>query len=176
MNAAVLPDLLGQAEVYAELKQLARRQLWRQPAGATLNTTALVHEACLKLAAPGSQSPRERSHWLNLAALAMRQVICDHARRRLHRQQFVTPLDDQALAAVPEPDTAIAEARRLLAIDALLTELAKTAPRRAYVLSARFFAGLSENETAAAAGLSLRTVQREWQLARAWLRARLTTC
>lgn len=173
-RSSALPDLLGQSEVYAELKRLARRQLLRQSAGATLNTTALVHEACLKLAGPRKQDPTERAHWINLAVCAMRQVICDHARRRVHPQASLHCLDADALPPLPAPDQhALDEAKRLLQIDTLLTELSVSQPRRAYVLNARFFGGLSDQETAEAAGMSVRTVQREWQLVKAWLRRRL---
>lgn len=172
--SAAVPELLGQSDVYAELKRLARRQLHRQQQGATLNTTALVHEACLKLAGPRRSDPAEQAHWLNLAVRAMRQVLCDHARKRLLRQSHVDPAGADLIGELPDPEQqALAESRRLLKIDALLTELAEAHPRRAYVLDARFFGGLSDQETALAAGLSLRTVQREWQLAKEWLKRRL---
>lgn len=171
-----LANLLGQQQVYAELKRLAHRQLARQPPGASLSTTALTHEACIKLAHSQGQSPGERAHWLNLAAVAMRQVICDHARQRLRRQALVESMDMADLTKLGIPhaeEQTLHEAKRLLAIDEALEELAIMHPRRAYVVSARFFGGLSELETAQAGGLSARTVQREWQVARDWLRRKL---
>lgn len=169
-----LPELLGESGIYREMKRLARRQLMRQSSGATLNTTALVHEACLKLAGPRQQDPEEQAHWLNLAVMAMRQVLCDHARRRVHRQATLQAMSPEAMAQLPAPEqSALEEASRLLRIDALVSELRSTQPRRADVLTARFFGGLSEVETATATGLSLRTVQREWQLAKEWLRGKL---
>lgn len=175
MNATVhAGEAFASSEVYAELKRLARRQLARRPAGPTLCTTALVHEACLKLADAGDDLARARAHWLNLAALAMRQVLCDHARARLRRHGLVEAMTPEQLAALPACDQAARrEAERLLAIDALLDELARHWPRRAFIASARYYAGLSDAETAAAGGLSLRTVQREWALARSWLKRRL---
>lgn len=169
-----VPEFLGDASVYADLKKLARRQLLRRPAGSTLDTTALVHEACIKLAAPNPDLPTDPAHRMNLAAQAMRQVLCDHARRRLVRLNAIESMDPADLAEIPveTPDT-LADARRLLAIDALLTTLAKHQPERAYVFSARFFAGLSAQEVADASGMCLRTVQREWQVGKEWIRERL---
>lgn len=177
MNETVAAaQMFASGEVYAELKRLARRQLARRPAGPTLCTTALVHEACLKLADADGQRglARVRAHWLNLAALAMRQVLCDHARARLRRHGVLEAMTPAQLAELPVGDQAACrEAERLLAIDTLLAELARRWPRRAFIASARYYAGLSDAETAAAGNLSLRTVQREWALTRDWLRQRL---
>lgn len=167
-------EVFADGEVYGELKRLARRQLARRPAGDTLCTTALVHEACLKLSDADGEPLRARAHWLNLAAMAMRQVLCDHARARLRRHRVLESMPPDQLAALAVADqTACRQAERLLAIDALLVELAERWPQRAFIASARYYAGLSEAETAAAGALPLRTVQREWARTREWLKLRL---
>jgi RNA polymerase sigma factor (TIGR02999 family) len=115
-------------------------------------------------------SYRDRAHFYAVCALAMRQIIVDYARRRRRRKrggdQVVVALDDAI-------DPAVREADRLIEIDTALQKLAQHDPRLARVVECRFFAGLSEEETAEALGVSLRTAQREWFKARAWLRAEL---
>jgi RNA polymerase sigma factor (TIGR02999 family) len=156
--------------VYDELRLLARRQLageWRQQ---TLDTSALVHEAYLKLVDETVVPLKSRAYFFGAAARAMRQVLIDAARRRNRgkRGGGLAPesLDDAVLAV----DGFAAE---MLDLDAALSELARDFPRQASVVECRFFGGLSAEETAAALDLSQRTVKRDFALARAWLFRRL---
>lgn len=157
-----LVDLL-----YDELRQMAHRQLAKESAGHTLQTTALVHEAWFRLADGADVGRRGRAYFFAAAARAMRQVLVDHARRRraVKRGQGAAPvaLDDVQLAAV---DSFAAE---LIDLDNALQRLAKLEPRHAQVVECRYFGGLSVEETAEALGVSPRTVKADWALARAWL-------
>jgi len=156
--------------VYDDLRRVARRQLRRLRIGDTLDTTGLVHEAYLRLVDQTRATWQDRGHFLAVSAVAMRQILIDHARERTRLKrggdQVRAPLDD-AMATVT------ADAERLLDIDRALDRLAESAPRLARVVECRFFGGLTDEETAEALGLSLRTAQREWLKARAWLRQAL---
>jgi RNA polymerase sigma factor (TIGR02999 family) len=158
----VLVDLL-----YGELREMAHRQLAREPAGHTLQTTALVHEAWVRLAAGSEVGRRGRTYFFAAAARAMRQVLVDHARRRgagkRGHGEAAVALDDVQIAAV---DSFAAE---LIDLDVALEKLAKLEPRHARVVECRYFGGLSVEETAEALGVSPRTVKSDWALARAWL-------
>ncbi|MDT0630933.1 sigma-70 family RNA polymerase sigma factor [Rubrivirga sp. S365] len=154
--------------VYEELRALARA-VRRGPSCETVNTTALVHEAYLRLAGGGGSSDFEgRSHFLAVAAKAMRHVLVDHARRQgaqkrgggLARVELSETLADGGGAA---PDA------HVLALDRSLDQLAALDSRKARVVECRFFGEMSVDETAAALGVSAATVQRDWRLARAWL-------
>ncbi len=149
---------------YADLKRLARRERARAGAGGTLHTTALVHEAYLKLRE--TRSWNDESHFFRAAALAMRHALINHAeaRRAAKRGGGVPHLSlDQAL------EIGVASDEALLALDEALHRLARQSARLAQVVECRFFAGFDESETARALGLSGRTVRRDWTLARAWL-------
>ena len=149
---------------YADLKRLARRERVRVGAGGTLHTTALVHEAYLKLR--GTRSWNDEAHFLRAAALAMRHALVNHAeaRRAAKRGGGIPHLSlDAAL------DVGTASDETLLALDEALQRLARQSARLAQVVECRFFAGFDERETARALGLSERTVRRDWTLARAWL-------
>ena len=156
--------------VYDDLRRIARGQLRRRRPGDTLNTTGLVHEAYVRLVDQTRASWRDRGHFFAVSAIAMRQIVVDHARRRMRAKRggdrVTVPLDD-----VQEP--AAREAGRILEIDEALEKLAKVDRRLVQVVECRYFAGLTEEETAAALGVSVRTAQREWFKARAWLRAEL---
>jgi RNA polymerase sigma factor (TIGR02999 family) len=149
---------------YQDIRRLARRERRRVSAGVTLQTTALVHEAYLKL--HGSPEFNDREHFLRAAALAMRHVLVSHARERLaaKRGGGETPvsLDDA-------PDVAVDDDAVLLEINEALERLTQINPRLAYVVECRFFAGFDDAETAIALGLTDRTVRRDWIKARAWL-------
>ncbi len=152
--------------VYDELKRLARlRRLGSR--NQTLNTTGLVHEVYLKLASGAGVLGEDRAHFLNLAARAMRQVLVDHARKRMRdkRGGGVRPVTFE-----PERFGVEREAETLLTLDRALDRLGRENPRRARVFECRYFAGLSTAETAEAVGASVRTVERDWQSARHWLR------
>jgi len=156
--------------VYDDLRRVARGQLRRRRPGDTLNTTGLVHEAYERLADQSGLTLRDRGHFFAVSAIAMRQIVVDHARRRgrLKRggDKFMVPLDEA-------PDPVAADASRVLVIDEALQQLSRLNERLARVVECRYFGGLSEEETAAALGISVRTTQREWFKARAWLRAEL---
>ncbi len=151
--------------VYAELHKLARRQLQATPVQATLSTTALVHEAYLKLSGDARWSTRDRSHFFALAARAMRHILIDHARRRTRHKrggaEAPLSLDD---AQVPVHD----RAEELLALDEALERLAAMDPELARLVEWRFFAGLSVEEIAGILEVSDRTVKRQWRTARAF--------
>lgn len=148
--------------LYEELRRLARTV--RGGGHHTLNTTSLVHEAYLKLV-PGSVIPvRDRIHFFRIAARAMRQVLIDAARRRRTREQGKQQLFLEADASVPDLVSA-----ELLDLEEALNELEELSPRQAQVVECRYFAGLSQEETAVALGVSVPTVKRDWRVARAWL-------
>ena len=152
--------------IYADLKRIAAAELRRNP-GATLNTTALVHEAYAKLAAHHEGALASRSHYFSLAARAMRQILVDQARRRLAEKrgggEAHTDLDGaHALAD--------SRAEELLQIDDALEKLAARDERAAKVVEWHFFAGLTFQEIADELGRHERTVRHDWELARAWLR------
>jgi RNA polymerase sigma factor (TIGR02999 family) len=171
LNAMANGDLNAASQVlplvYTELRQLAAQRLAHQQPGQTLQPTALVHEAYLRLVGDG-QEPRwnGRGHFLAAAAEAMRHILVDNARRKRRakhgggRQRV--PLDD----AVPAPP---ASADDLLALDEALTRLAAEDPEAARVVQLRYFAGLSVEEAAEALGMSRAAAYRHWTFARAWL-------
>jgi RNA polymerase sigma-70 factor, ECF subfamily len=152
--------------VYEELRRIAQRQLRNEACGYTLNTTALVHEAYLKLAAGSFQSFADRAHFFAVAARAMRQIVIDHARR--HR----TEKRGGAWKRIPLETAEIAveeRAEMLLALDEALTRLASLDERLGQVVECRFFGGMTEEETAVALDVTDRTVRRDWTKARLWL-------
>jgi len=157
--------------VYDELRAAARRALAREQVGHTLHATELVHEAFFKLVgsevpADGSEDWRDRAHFLAIAARAMRQVLVEHARRRLADKRGGGAVH-VTLGAADSAHVAGDEA--LVALDEALDRLGVAKPRLRALVEHRFFAGMSERETAVALGISERTAQREWALARAWL-------
>jgi RNA polymerase sigma factor (TIGR02999 family) len=160
------PQPVTSAAVYEVLHDLAHRQL-RRSSSATLNTTALVHEAWIKLARGAGDAFENRSHFLAVAAMAMRQVIVDYGRRRQAQRRGggSTPLTGSALSRVGVD----ANVDELLAIDAALDKLATLDERLARVVEFRLFAGLEEEEIAQALGVHVRTVRRDWRKARAFL-------
>lgn len=157
--------------VYDELRRIARRHLRRGPRGATLDTTGLVHEAYLKLAAHQGLRLEDRRHLLAVAARAMRQVVIGRARARSAEKrgggQAAAPLEEGAVASTaPSPEW-------LVSLDRALERLRERDEVLARIVECRYFAGFSEEETAEAVGVSLRSVQRGWMRARAWLSVEL---
>lgn len=156
--------------VYDELRRMARRHLRRGPRGPTLDTNALVHEAYLKLAASPGLRLNDRGHLMAVTARAMRQVIISRARARLADKrgagEAVLPLEEEKAGTAPAPEW-------LLDLDRALDRLRERDEQLARVFECRYFAGLGEEETAEALGVSLRTAQRGWMRARAWLRSEL---
>ena len=157
--------------VYEQLKRIARRQLRVEPVGHTLSTTALVHEAYLKLVNQTRVEWQDRGHFFAVASGAMRRILVDYARR--YRAARRGGGDDGApVRPISLDNTEIPAAERadaLVALDEALERLGRLDERQARVVECRFFGGLSEAETAAALGISQRTVAREWVTARGWL-------
>jgi RNA polymerase sigma factor (TIGR02999 family) len=163
-DGAAVPQLFE--AVYGELKQLARRQLASGPQP-TLDTTGLVHEAYLKLTRPQQLMLRDRAHFFATAAKAMRQIVIDHARRRLAEKRggpaaIITQLDEGHAANEVDPDT-------LVRLDQAMHSLQTLEPRLAELVELRFFAGLSVEQVAELRDVTPRTVIRDWRRARAWL-------
>lgn len=152
--------------VYEELRALARARLRHERPDHTLQATALVHEAYLRLLGDEAPPWSDRAHFFHAAAEAMRRILIDHARRRgrIKRggDRVRVSLDDAGLGTEPDLD-------RLVALDEAIRRLDEQDPRAGDVVRLRFFAGLSIGETAKALGLSERTIKREWAFARAWL-------
>lgn len=151
--------------VYAELRRIASRRLRAERDDHTLQPTALVNEAWLRLMQLHSLELQNRVHFFALAAQAMRRVLVDHARRRRAARRGIDvdhlPLEDDLPSPMP-PD-------RLIALDEALDRLAALEPRHARVVELRYFGGLSVDEVAAMLGVSSGTVKRDWQTARAYL-------
>jgi RNA polymerase sigma factor (TIGR02999 family) len=164
MLAGMADDLLP--VVYAELRRLAARQLAGEPAGQTLQPTALVHEAYLRLAS----APPDRGAFLAAAATAMRRILIDRARARKAAKRG----GGRGRADI-DPDQVAAPERseQLLALDEALTRLAAEDPRKARLVELRYFVGLTLDESAAALGVSPATADRDWSFARAWLHREL---
>jgi RNA polymerase sigma factor (TIGR02999 family) len=162
-DAAALDQLIPL--VYDELHRLARRYLRGERPGHTLQTTALVHEACLRLIGPSPADWSGRAHFFAVAARVMRRLLVDHARarrgpRRGGRAGCVA-LDEAAAFAQPAED--------LVELDEALRRLAELDPRKSRIVELRYFGGLSVEETADALGVSAITVKREWPRIKAWL-------
>ncbi|HUF49468.1 MAG TPA: ECF-type sigma factor [Longimicrobiales bacterium] len=163
--------------VYDELRRMAHRQLRAEPAGHTLSTTALVHEAYVKLVDQTRVQWTGRAHFFAVAAQAMRRILVDYARR--HRaarrggsEQMFVALELAEGIQFAHGDVApsgVQRADELIALDEALERLAVLNPRLARIVEYRFFGGLSEKETAEALGISQRTASREWLTARGWL-------
>lgn len=157
--------------VYDELRRLAASALRRERAGHTLQPTALVHEAFLRLVNSPETPWESHAHFVAIAARVMRRVLVDHARRRKAFKRGTgevrVPLDDVDVpAATLDVD--------LVALDEALARLATFDERQARIVELRFFGGLSVPETAVLIGASERTVKRDWQVARAWLTRELS--
>ncbi len=160
--------------VYAELRRMAHHQLAAEPGGHTLSTTALVHEAYLRLADQGPTAWANRAQFFALAARAMRRVLVDYARRR-HAARRGGPgqrpisLEDAEAGTDADALSLAARGEELLALDEALEQLAAVDPRAARVVECRFFGGLTEAETAETLGVSTRSVAGDWLMARGWL-------
>ena len=152
--------------VYTELRRLAARKISQQPPGQTLQGTALVHEAWLKLAGNERTSWNDHQHFFRAAAEAMRQVLVDRARTKQRQKRGSSPLrvnlDEVDVATNAEPES-------LLLVDEALKALEREHPDKAELVKLRFYVGLSVAETAQALGVSEKTIKRHWIHARAWL-------
>jgi len=167
--------------VYEELRRLAAQRLSKEKPGQTLDATALVHEAYLRLVGMNPEKPWQgRGHFFAAAAEAMRRILVENARRK-HRLRHGggrkrVDLDSRLLADVSRGrlGNPSCEDDRLLAVDGVLDRLAEEEAAVAEVVKLRFFAGLTMEQTAAALGISIRTANRHWAYARAWLYQQLT--
>ena len=156
--------------VYGELHTLAEHAMAGERPDHTLGATSLVHEAYLRLVGQTPLSWQNRAHFLGVAARAMRQILIEHARRRRSKKrgggaQRVTLSPIASPSEVPLID--------LVALDEALTALAEQDPRKAQVVELRFFGGLNRHEAAEVLGITLRTVDRDWNYAQAWLQREL---
>ena len=152
--------------LYDELRGLAGRYLRGERPGHTLQPTALVHEAFLKLVGQKNADYKSRGHFMAIAAVAMRRILVNHAQKRSAAKRGggakrVPLADDLAVAESPDLD--------LVALDEALGRLAERDPRKARVVEQRFFAGMEMSQIAENLGVSLVTVKRDWEFARAWL-------
>jgi RNA polymerase sigma factor (TIGR02999 family) len=157
--------------VYRELRRLAAQYMQQERVGHTLQPTALVHEAYLRLTHQDRANWRNRAQFMGVAGQLMRRILVDHARKRCAAKRGVplVTLDDsvaQQLADVSRPE-------EILAVHLTLERLERLDPQQGKLVELRYFAGLSAEETAEAMEIPLRTVEREWTSARAWLRAQL---
>jgi RNA polymerase sigma-70 factor (ECF subfamily) len=164
----VLPALLGALQV--DLRSIAAAHLARERRDHTLQPTALVNEAYLRLVDQRDQGWEGRRHFLAIASTAMRRVLLEHARARLAEKRG----GGAARVELFEVETAFdEEPEALVALDEALQQLAEIDPENARIVELRFFGGLSVEEVASIEGVSTRTIERGWRAARAWLRDRI---
>ena len=165
-DRSALSELLP--HIYDDLRRLARGLFRDVPSGFTLQPTALVHEAYVRLAGSSAQTWESRKHFLDVAAMAMRQLLSDHSRRRraLKRGGAAERVD---LGAADVGMDGATEGVDLLALDEALTELERLDPRQARIVHLRIFAGMTVDETAELLGVSRRTVMNDWRMARMFL-------
>jgi RNA polymerase sigma factor (TIGR02999 family) len=158
--------------VYEELRRLARIKMANEAAGHTLQPTALVHEAWLRLVVPGQQNWQNRVHFFSAAAEAMRRILVEHARRKLSQKRGagITPesLEEESLVLAAPAD-------ELLAVHEALEKLSLVDVQAAELVKLRYFIGMTMEEAAIAMGLSKRTAEGLWTYARAWLRQEIRT-
>lgn len=164
--------------VYDEIRRIAHRYVQREREGHTLQTTALVNEAYLRLAGSQNVDWQNRAHFFAVTAQVMRHILIDYARRR-HYVKYGGEAQrvpfDEALAAKETFLMSQPRAAELLALDEALAELAKLDPRKGRVVELRYFGGLSLAETAEVLEVSLMTVRRDWRAAKAWLYKAVTS-
>jgi len=157
--------------VYEELRRMAANQMAGETPGQTLQPTALVHEAYVRLVGGDDLKWESRAHFFGAAARSMRQILINRAKKKKadkHGGQYVRrEFDDRFLEHEPEPD-------RMLALDVALEKLEAIDPRKSQIVMLRYFAGLSIEDTARATGVSPATIKRDWLFARAWLQQEMT--
>jgi RNA polymerase sigma factor (TIGR02999 family) len=163
-------DLLF-SRVYDELRQIAHQRLARQRPGETLNTTALVHEAYLRLVDPAVAGPNDRAHFLALASRAMRFIVVDQARAKQVEKRgggkFHVPLDEEQMG-IGESFSSI------IALDQALERLSSLSERQSRLVEYRFFGGLTYEEISEVMDVPVRTIKRDWMRARTWLHEFMT--
>ena len=164
-------DLPAAAEllpvVYDELRRLAAQKMTREAAGHTLQPTALVHEAWLRLGGSDAPAFQNRAHFFGAAAEAMRRILIEHARRRLAAKRGAG-VEVVALDGL-EISSPVADDDQLLAVNEALEKLSAVDPRKAELVKLRYFVGLNFEEAAAALGIAVPTAKQWWAYARAWL-------
>jgi RNA polymerase sigma factor (TIGR02999 family) len=171
-NTQVLDDLLPL--IYGELRQLANRYLRRERSDHTLQPTALVHEAYLKLVDQKNVRWQNRAHFFGVAANMMRRILVDHARKHTADKRGgdaeVLPLEEEILVVSSDE-----KSMELLALDEALENLAKIDEQKSRIVELRYFGGLSVEETAEVLGVSPITVKRQWRMAKAWLYGQISS-
>ena len=152
--------------VYKELRRIAAKYIRRESPGHSLQATALVHEAYIRLINIREVDWQSRSHFFAVSATLMRRILVDHA-RAIHARKRGSGWDPVSLneALLPSPE----RAPEILALDEALNKLASFDERQSKIVELRFFAGMSEDEAASVLGISARTVKRDWRIAKAWL-------
>lgn len=188
-NEAALGELTGL--LYRELRSLAQRHLRRERANHTIQRTALVHEAFVRLVSQQSVDWKSRAHFFALASTLMRRILVDHARARLSAKRgggaavlsledITQPGEESDLPTPPEIESLADRGEQgdtdedIAAIDEALTRLSAIDDRQVQIVQMRYFGGLTIEETARALGISDATVKREWVMARAWLKRELS--
>jgi RNA polymerase sigma factor (TIGR02999 family) len=168
-NQAALDRLMP--VVYTELRQLAHQYMRRERPGHTMQTTALIHEAYLRLVDQNQVRWQHQAHFFGIAARLMRQILIEHARSRTRAKRGggvgTISLDEAAIVSQ-------ARATELLALDDALERLATIDPRKSQVVELRFFGGLSVEEAAQVLNIAPNTVLRDWRMAKAWLRREIS--
>ena len=157
--------------IYRELRRIAGNQMRGERVGHTLQPTALVHEAFLRLVDQSRADWQNRAQFFGVAAQLMRRLLVDHARRRLANKRGIAVTWNEAV--LPAGHTGDAE--EILAVNEVVQRLAELDPRQARVVEMRFFAGLSVEETAVALGVSERTVKLDWAMAKGWMKTQLAS-
>jgi RNA polymerase sigma-70 factor (ECF subfamily) len=157
--------------IYNELRRLAHRQMRRERAGDTMQTTSLINEAYLRLIDYERVQPQDRSHFFAIAAQAMRRILIERARSRRTAKRGS---GGQKVSLDDAGDLVDDRAANLVALDDALTSLATIDPRKAQIVELKYFGGMTIDETAKALGVSTPTVERDWQMARIWLRREIT--
>ncbi len=157
--------------VYAELRRIARNQMRREREGHTLQPTALVHEAFLRLVNQDAAALQNRAQFFGVAAQLMRRLLVDHARRRRAAKRAIPITLNEALF---QPGSAAVPYEEILAVDQALGRLARLDARQASVVEMRYFGGLSVEETAEILGVAERTVKLDWAMAKGWMKSQLS--
>jgi RNA polymerase sigma-70 factor, ECF subfamily len=163
-DQSVIPRLIP--VVYDELRHLAASHMRYERPDHTLRTTALVHEAYIRLVEQRQVNWKSRAHFFGIAAQLMRRILVDHARNHLRKKRGG---EQQKLSLDEAATVSLGRSAEVVAVDEALGRLAKLDPRQNQIVELRFFGGLSTEETAEVLGVSARTVEREWSLAKAWL-------
>jgi RNA polymerase sigma-70 factor, ECF subfamily len=156
--------------VYRELRRIAGNQMRDERVGHTLQPTALVHEAFLRLVEQNRADWQNRAQFLGVSAQLMRRLLVDHARRRRAAKRGIPITLNEEIFRTPGGD----QTEEILAADEVLTQLTVLDPRQARVVELRYFGGLSVEETAAAMGIAARTVKLDWAMAKGWMKSQLS--